>query len=138
MTDHFSPAFSDEQLRAMGVLGFAHIGDAVYELLVRTWLCQQGRTAAAALHRETVRRVCAPAQAHAMKKLLPELTEEEHAIYRRGRNAKVNSVPKNAALADYHTATGLETLFGWLWLRGEKSRISGLFELVISEEPQCR
>lgn len=122
----------------MGVLGFAHIGDAVYELLVRTWLCQQGRTAAAALHRETVRRVCAPAQAHAMKKLLPELTEEEHAIYRRGRNAKVNSVPKNAALADYHTATGLETLFGWLWLRGEKSRISGLFELVISEEPQCR
>ena len=76
MTDHFTPAFSDEQLRAMGVLGFAHAGDAVYELLVRTWLCQEGRTTAATLHRETVRRVCAPAQARAMEKLLPALTEE--------------------------------------------------------------
>ena len=134
MTDHFTPAFSDEQLRAMGVLGFAHVGDAVYELLVRTWLCQAGRTTAATLHRETVRRVCAPAQARAMEKLLPALTEEEHAVYKRGRNAKVNSVPKNAALADYHAATGLETLFGWLWLRGEKNRISELFELIVSEE----
>ena len=69
-----------------------------------------------------------------MEKLLPALTEEEHAVYKRGRNAKVNSVPKNAALADYHAATGLETLFGWLWLRGEKDRISELFELIVSEE----
>ena len=65
---------------------------------------------------------------------LGKLTDEERAVYKRGRNAKVNSVPKNAALADYHAATGLETLFGWLWLRGEKDRISELFELIVSEE----
>ena len=134
MTDHFSPALSDDELFAMGVLGFAHVGDAVYELLFRTWLCQNGRTTAQKLHRETVKRVCAPAQARAAKKLLPALSEEELAVYKRGRNAKVNSVPKNAALADYHAATGLETLFGWLWLQGKKNRISELFELIVSEE----
>lgn len=86
------------------------------------------------LHRETVKRVCAPAQARAVEKLMPHLTEEEHAVYKRGRNAKVNSVPKNAQLSDYHAATGLETLFGWLWLRGNKDRISELFDLIVTEE----
>lgn len=134
MTDHFAPALTDDELHAMGVLGFAHIGDAVYELLFRTWLCQAGRTTASKLHRETVKRVCAPAQARAAEKLLPDFTAEEYAVYKRGRNAKVNSVPKNAALSDYHAATGLETLFGWLWLCGKKDRINALFDLIVTEE----
>ena len=134
MTDHFTPAFSDEQLRAMGVLGFAHAGDAVYELLVRTWLCQEGRTTAATLHRETVRRVCAPAQARAMEKLLPALTEEEHAVYKRGRNANVHAMPRSATPAQYHAATGLECLMGWLYLRGDKQRAEQLFRAMMEEE----
>ena len=134
MTDYFSPALTDDELHAMGILGFAHIGDAVYELLFRTWLCQAGRTTALKLHRETVKRVCAPAQARAAEKLLPSLTEEERAVYKRGRNAKVNSVPKNAALSDYHAATGLETLFGWLWLCGKKDSISALFNIIVTED----
>ena len=133
MTDHFTPAFSDEQLRAMGVLGFAHAGDAVYELLVRTWLCQEGRTTAATLHRETVRRVCAPAQARAMEKLLPTLTEEEHAVYKRGRNANVHTMSRSATPAQYHSATGLECLMGYLYLKGDKNRAEELFRAMMEE-----
>ena len=67
------------------------------------------------------------------EKLLPFLTEEEAAVYRRGRNAKVNSLPKHASPGEYHAATGLETLFGWLYLRGDKPRINRLFEIITEE-----
>lgn len=130
MTDYLFTRLSEERLQGISVLGFAHIGDAVYELLVRTWLCANGKTTSKGLHRETVTRVCAQAQARAAQRLFKELTEQEHAIYKRGRNAKVNSAPKNADISEYHAATGLETLFGYLYLKGETDRISELFGII--------
>lgn len=133
MKDYFDLAVNAEKLRSVSVLGLAHIGDAVYELLVRTWLCENGKNTAQGLHRETVRYVAAPAQAKASEKLIPSLTEEELTIFKRGRNTKVHSVPKNADLSEYHAATGLEALFGWLYLKGSKDRISALFGLITEE-----
>lgn len=111
-------------------LALAHVGDAVYDLLVRTRLTTDGSLTAVSLHKETVARVNARAQHEAAEHILSVLTEEESAVYRRARNTKVHSVPKNASLADYHSATGLEALFGWLWLKGMDARINELFELI--------
>lgn len=133
MTDYLNTLLTDEQLRTISVLGLANIGDSVYELLVRTWLCSQGNKSSKDLHRQTVSFVKAPAQASAAAKLLDVLSEEELSAYKRGRNAKVNSVPKNADLADYHAATGLETLFGYLYLKGEKDRINELFGMIVGD-----
>ncbi len=118
----------------MSNLGLAHIGDCVYELLVRTWLCGQGHGRSSELHRLTVKMVAAPAQAEAMEKLMPRLSAEELAIYRRGRNTRVNSVPHAASLAEYHAATGLEMLFGRLYLEGKHERINELFSVIIKED----
>jgi len=127
--DYLSVCLAPEAIGRISSLGLAHLGDAVYELLVRTWLCMEGRSTSKGLHRATVSHVKAPAQAAAARRILSELTPEEHAVFRRGRNAKVNSVPKNAALEDYHLATGLEALYGDLYLRGQKERINELFAL---------
>jgi ribonuclease-3 family protein len=127
------PLLPERELHAMSVLALAHVGDAVYELLVRTELCRRGRLTAGALHRETVLYVSATAQARAAERLLPRLTEEERDIYRRGRNTKVASVPRSAAAGEYHAATALEALFGWLFLRGEMRRVEELFSCVMEE-----
>ena len=124
----------EKQVGAMSMLGLAHIGDAVYELLTRTRLCGLGVTKVSELHRMTVATVNAPAQAEAAQRILPELTEEEAAIYRRGRNTKVNSVPQKADIAQYHAATGLEALFGWLYLLGRLDRIGELYAAGTGEE----
>ena len=137
MPDCFHPAFSADQLGAMSSLGLAHVGDAVYELLVRTDLCTQGLTTPDKLHRETVRRVSAPAQAAALARLLDHLTDEETAIYKRGRNAHVHGVPKNATREQYSRATGLEALFGALYLAGRTERIAALYALAREEEPHA-
>ena len=133
MRDYFSPAMSENDIKAMSNLGLAHIGDAVFELLVRTWLCTSGKHTARGLHSTTVRYVCAGAQSRAMTRLLPLLSETEQAVFRRGKNAKVNSVPKNADISEYHHATGLEALFGYLYLNGETARINELFTAVVEE-----
>ncbi len=124
----------EKQVGAMSMLGLAHIGDAVYELLTRTRLCGLGVTKVSELHRMTVATVNAPAQAEAAQRILPKLTEEEAAIYRRGRNTKVNSVPQKADIAQYHAATGLEALFGWLYLLGRLDRIGELYAAGTGEE----
>lgn len=124
----------EKQVGAMSMLGLAHIGDAVYELLTRTRLCDLGVTKVSELHRMTVATVNAPAQAEAAQRILPKLTEEEAAIYRRGRNTKVNSVPQKADIAQYHAATGLEALFGWLYLLGRLDRIGELYAAGTGEE----
>ena len=134
--NYFAPKLSPDELRKMSAIALAHMGDAVYETLVRTWLCVHGTATGKDLHRATIALVCAPAQAEKMQKVLPLLTEEETAVYRRGRNTRVNSVPKNAALRDYHAATGLETLFGWLYLNGAHARINELFATAIAGETQ--
>ena len=110
------------------------MGDAVYEILVRGWLCTQGRATCGNLHKETVALVRAEAQAAAVEKLLPCLTEAECAVYRRGRNAHVHAIPKNASRGQYTRATGLEALFGWLYLQGQLERINQLFGIIMEEK----
>jgi len=119
-----------QDVNKISMLGLAHVGDGVYELLVRTMLCEQGHCAVKQLHKLTVARVNAPAQAKAAELIIPALSEEELSVYRRGRNAKVNSVPHNADISQYHAATGLEALFGWLFLLGRAERIEALFAII--------
>ena len=133
MTAYFSVQLPDDEIRAISSIGLAHLGDAVYELLVRTYLCAHGKATGKGLHRATVELVRAPAQAATSEKILPLLTEEEQAVFRRGRNANVHSIPQNASRAQYQQATALESLIGWLYLRGERSRIEELFCVMMGE-----
>lgn len=129
--NYFRPEMDVHDINRISMLGLAHIGDSVYELLVRTMLCATGHQAVNDLHKLTVSYVNAPAQARAAEKILAELTDDEQAVYKRGRNCKVNSVPHNATLGQYHAATGLEALFGWLYLKGETERIDALFARIM-------
>ena len=137
MTDYFHLNAAPDEIRAISNLGLAHLGDGVYELMVRSWLCLHGKATSKGLHRATVRYVAAPAQARAVERILPLLTGEEGDVFRRGRNTSPHSVPQNASRADYQAATGLEALFGWLWLQGRTERLNQLFA-VIMEEEECR
>ena len=134
MENYFEPNMTVREINQISALGLAHCGDAVFELLVRTWLCAHGGAKAKNLHRETVRFVSAPAQAARVERLLPLLTEEETDFYRRGRNAHVNGVPKNATREQYSKATGLECLFGTLYLLGRRDRINELFLQSMEED----
>jgi ribonuclease-3 family protein len=133
MTHIHTPIDSDI-LHAMSVLNLAHVGDGVYELLVRTHLARQGAQKLADQHKSTIAYVSAPAQARAMERLLPHLTEAEMRLYRRGRNTRVHSCPSGCTLAQYHAATALEALFGYLWLTGQMERIETLFALILEED----
>ncbi|MBD5153913.1 MAG: ribonuclease III [Oscillibacter sp.] len=134
MNDYFTIHLEDDQIRAISSIGLAHLGDAVYELLVRSWLCAHGRATGKGLHRAAVELVRASAQAARAEKILPLLSEEELAVYKRGRNAHVHTIPHNASRSDYLKATALESLLGWLYLRGEKGRINELFAVMMEEE----
>jgi len=105
----------------------------VYESLVRSYLVSEKKTSARNLHKAALNYVAAPKQAEAAEKLYAFLTEREKHIYKRGRNTKVNSVPKNATTEQYHSATGFESLFGFLHLSGEYERIEELFNIIIGE-----
>ena len=131
MTDYFSVQLTDDEIRGISI-GLAHMGDGVYELLVRTWLCAHGKATGKGLHRATVALVCAPEQAHRAQRILPALTEEEQEVFRLGRNAP-HSVPRNASRAEYQQATALEALFGWLYLHGHRERINELFTQMMEE-----
>lgn len=130
----FFPNMNETDVNKISMLGLAHVGDGVYELLVRGMLCQQGHGFVAKLHAMTVRRVNAGAQAEAMRRIMPCLHDDELALYKRGRNAKVNSIPHNASLGQYHAATGIEALFGWLYLQGRIERINQLFSMITEGE----
>ena len=132
--DYFCPNMSEQDVNKISMLGLAHIGDSVYELLTRTMLCRQGHSSVIELHKLTVSYVNAPAQAAAAEIILPLLSEKESAVYRRGRNTKVNSVPHHASINQYHAATGVEALFGWLYLQGQTERISELFAAIMEVE----
>ena len=134
MENYFEPCLAPDQLRAMSSIGLAHIGDAVFEILARTWLCAHGRATGRGLHQAAVRLVCAESQARCAERILPMLTEEEAAVFRRGRNAHVHTVPHSASRADYLKATALECLLGDLYLRGERARISALFSAMMEED----
>jgi len=134
MTDYFAPALSPDEIRALSSIGLAHVGDAVFELLVRTWLCAHGKATGRTLHRAAVELVCAPKQAELGARILPLLTEEEHDVFRRGRNANVHTIPQHATRAQYQQATALEALLGWLWLTGRRDRVNELFAAMMEEE----
>ena len=108
---------------------WAFVGDAVYGLLVRTKLAEINRSSGD-LHALSVKYVSAVAQAEAFKKIEGALTEKEMMIFRRGRNFHTHSKPQSATGGDYHTATGLESLFGYLYLKGEKNRADELFSII--------
>lgn len=132
--NYFEPHLTPDELRAISAIGLAHMGDAVYETLVRTWLCVHGKATGKELHRATIALVCAQKQAEVAQRVLPQLTEEELAVYKRGRNANVHAMPRSATPAQYHAATGLECLMGWLYLRGDKERAEQLFRAMMEEE----
>lgn len=134
MTDYFNVRLPDDEIRAISSIGLAHLGDGVYELLVRAWLCAHGRATGKGLHRAAVELVKAPAQAERAERILPLLTEEEAAVYKRGRNAHVHAVPHSASRADYLKATALECLLGDLYLQGRRERINELFTIMMEEE----
>jgi ribonuclease-3 family protein len=131
--DYFHLNRSEDEIRAVSNLGLAHVGDGVFELMVRSWLCIHGKATNRGLHKATVKYVAAPAQARAAEKILPLLTQEESDVFRRGRNTNPHTVPKAASRGEYQTATALEALFGYLWLKGETERLNELFTLMMEE-----
>ena len=112
--DYFHLSVGQDILHPMSSLALAHLGDGVYELMVRTWLCLKGKATNKGLHRAAVTYVSAPAQAKRVKLIL--------------------AIPKGASVGEYHAATGLEALFGWLYLQGRLDRLNELFERMITEE----
>ena len=133
MTDFFRIELTEDQLREVSSLGLAYVGDCVYELLVRSHLLLGGHHTNRSLHAAAVELSRAGAQAGAAARLLPALSVEELAVYRRGRNSHVHSVPKSADVEQYHAATGLECLFGWLYLRGDRARVNELFRIIVED-----
>ena len=133
MTDYLNLTMTQEQLSTVSELALAHVGDAVFELLVRAELCCAESARVRELHARAVARVTAPAQAAFVEALLPHLTPEETAVYKRGRNAHSHPAPKSATPGQYARATGLETLFGWLWLTGRHQRVSELYALGLGK-----
>ncbi len=114
----------------MSPLALAFVGDAVFTLLVKSKLVSESEAPVGKLHEASARQVNAAAQANAYRVLEPLLTQAERDIFKRGRNAHTASLPKNMSAADYHHATGLEALFGWLYLSGREERISELFHIL--------
>ena len=132
MENYFQLQMDPKKVNAISNLGLAHIGDGVFELLCRSYLCAKGGKTVDRLHRETIAMVKATSQAKLIEKLLPHLTEEELAYYRRGKNSHVHAVPKSATPAEYAKATGVETLFGYLFLSGQKDRANEIFHIVMN------
>lgn len=134
MTDYLNLHIPREQLLNISSLGLAHMGDAVFEVMVRSWLCQHGKATSKRLHLATVHYVSAPSQAAMAEKIADELTPQEADVFRRGRNTVPHNVPKAASRSQYQTATALEALFGWLWLQGETHRLNQLFSMMMEGE----
>jgi len=134
LENYFQMQFTVQQVNAISNLGLAHIGDGVYELLCRAYLCTQGSQTVLKLHKDTVALVKAPTQAAFADKLKPHLTPEELDFFRRGKNAHTHAAPKSASRAEYAKATGLETLFGALYLLGQTERLNELFGIMMKED----
>ena len=111
-------------------LSLAYVGDAVYELLVREYLLEDGLAVNGTMHKRAKDFVSAHAQSELLEKISDFLTEDEKGVVRRGRNAKSHSHPKNADISEYHTATGFEALWGYLHLAHDFERITELFDII--------
>lgn len=134
MENYLNLNFTPARVNEISNLGLAHIGDGVYELMVRSYLCLQGNKTVKNLHKDSVALVKAPTQAKFADKIKPHLTEEELAYFRRGKNAHSHAAPKSATPQEYAKATGLETLFGALYLQGKLERLNELFDMMIEEK----
>lgn len=134
MQDLLRPQLDIKRVNGLSALALAHIGDGVFELMVRTCLCLKGDSTNRRLHRDTVAMVCAISQAKYIRLLLPHLSEEEQGFYRRGRNSHSHAAPKNVSPADYAKATGFETLYGALYLLGRQERLQELTLKILEEE----
>ena len=133
MENFFEMNMTKAQIDAISNLGLAHMGDCVYEILCRAYLCSRGDKTVAQLHRDTINMVKATTQARFAEKMMPLLNEEELAHYRRGKNSHVHAVPKSATPAEYAKATGVEALFGYLFLSGQKDRANEIFNIVMEQ-----
>ena len=131
MENFFEMKMSKQEIDAISNLGLAHMGDCVFEILCRAYLCAKGEKTVDKLHRDTINMVKATSQAAFADKMLHLLTEEELAYYRRGKNSHVHAVPYSATPAQYAKATGVEALFGYLFLSGQKERANEIFNLVM-------
>lgn len=134
MTDFFDINMQIDDINVISNLGLAHIGDAVFEIMVRSWLILQGKATSKGLHKATVYFVKAPSQAAMSARIQDMLTEEEAGVFRRARNASPHSVPKAASREEYQLATAVEALFGYLYLQGKKERLNELFAAMIADQ----
>lgn len=119
-------------IRSYSPLALAYIGDGIYDLIIRSMIVGKGNTQANQLHRQTSQLVKAHTQSEMIEVLLPELTEEEMAVYKRGRNAKSPTMAKNATMADYRRATGFEALLGYLYLENQMERMMELIKTALA------
>lgn len=133
MENYFQMQMEKAQIDAISNLGLAHIGDSVFEILCRAWLCAHGDLSVGKLHADTVALVKAPAQAKFADAMLGHLNGEELSYYRRGKNSHVHAVPKSASPKEYAKATGVEAMFGALYLAGKTERINEIFVTVMEE-----
>lgn len=113
-------------------LTFAYIGDAVFEIIIRTLIVEKGQCAPQTLHKRTTKIVRAETQAKMIEAVYEQLNEEERNIYRRGKNTKINSAAKNASLSDYRKATGFEALCGYLFLKDDTERMIAIIKEALA------
>ena len=125
-----------QDIRTYSPLTLAYIGDAIYELVIRTILVEKGNTQVNKLHKRASRLVKASSQSAMIEKLKPYLTEEEMGVFKRGRNAKAATMAKNATMSDYRRATGFEALMGYLYLTEQWERMLELMKIGIREVEQ--
>jgi ribonuclease-3 family protein len=120
-------------LKTYSPLTLAYIGDAVFEIIIRTLIVEKGQRAANTLHKHTTKIVCAQTQAQMIEAVYDDLSDEEQDIYRRGKNTKIHSSAKNASLSDYRKATGFEALCGYLFLKNDTARITYLVRTALEK-----
>ena len=130
LNEYILRQFGMEQvdIRSYSPLALAYIGDGIYDLVIRSMIVGKGNTHANQLHRQTSQLVKAHTQSEMIEVLIPELTEDELAVYKRGRNAKSPTMAKNATMADYRRATGFEALMGYLYLENQMERMMELIK----------
>lgn len=133
MENYLQMNMEKRQIDAISNVGLAHVGDGVYELMCRSYLCAHGKQTIKRLHLDTIALVNAATQAKFADRIQPYLTEEEQDYYRRGKNAHTHAAPKSATRQEYSKATGLETLFGALYLAGNIRRLNELFAMMMEE-----
>lgn len=125
--------YKPDEVNQLSPLVLAYIGDAVYEVFIRTMLVSGENVPVHILHKRSIAFVKAKAQSHVIHRIMPSLTEEELSVVRRGRNAKSATIPKNADVTEYRYATGFESLVGFLYLKKDYERLTDILKMAVSE-----